>query len=132
VTPVTDDVPEETEPEETEPEETEPEETEPEETEPEETEPEARRYPSTIGGAFYIGVLVVCAVAIGLVASGSWRLGIKVLAGALVAAGGLRLLLPARDAGMLAVRHRAIDVTLLAGLGGLLWFLAVSIPDQPG
>ena len=32
---------------------------------------------------------------------------------------------------MLAVRHRAIDVTLLAVLGGLLYFLAVSIPDQP-
>jgi hypothetical protein len=32
---------------------------------------------------------------------------------------------------MLAVRHRLIDVTLLAAMGGLLWFLAVSIPDQP-
>jgi hypothetical protein len=94
-------------------------------------EDDQRRYPSTIGGALYIGVLVVCLVGIGLVSTGEWRLGVKVLAGALVGAGGLRLVLPRRDAGMLAVRHRAIDVTLLTALGGLLYFLAVSIPDQP-
>jgi hypothetical protein len=46
-------------------------------------------------------------------------------------AAGLRLVLPARDAGMLAVRHRAIDVTVLALLGGLIYFLASSIPNQP-
>jgi hypothetical protein len=55
-----------------------------------------------------------------------------VLAVGLMVAAGLRLVLPARDAGMLAVRHRAIDVTVLAALGGLIWFLAGDIPDQPG
>ena len=59
-------------------------------------------------------------------------LGVRVLAIGLMVAAGLRLVLPKRDAGMLAVRHRAIDVTLLAALGGLLYFLAVTIPDQPG
>jgi hypothetical protein len=92
---------------------------------------EPRRYPSTIGGAFYLAVLAVCLVGIGLVTSGDWRLGVKVMAGALGAAAALRLVLPSRDAGMLAVRHRAIDVLLLAAMGGALWFLAVSIPDQP-
>ena len=92
---------------------------------------EPRRYPSTIGGVFYILVLLVCVAGIGLVATGRWRLGVKVLAGALVGASALRLVLPARDAGMLAVRHRAIDVLLLAAMGGALYFLAVSIPDQP-
>ena len=92
---------------------------------------EPRRYPSTIGGALYLAVLIVCLVGIGLVSTGEWRTGVKVLAGALVGAAALRLVLPERDAGMLAVRHRAIDVTLLAGVGGLLYFLAVSIPDQP-
>jgi hypothetical protein len=88
-----------------------------------------RRYPSTMGGAFYLGVLAVCGVGIAVVASGDWRLGLRVLAVGLMAAAGLRLVLPARDAGMLAVRHRAIDVTVLAAMGGLIWFLTSSLPD---
>ena len=92
---------------------------------------EERRYPSTIGGAFYLAVLGVCGAGIAVVASGDWRLGVRVLAVGLMVAAGLRLVLPARDAGMLAVRHRAIDVTVLALLGGLIYFLASSIPDQP-
>ncbi|MBJ7357329.1 DUF3017 domain-containing protein [Nocardioides sp.] len=93
---------------------------------------EERRYPSTIGGAFYLVILAVCGAGIAIVASGDWRLGVRVLAVALMVAAGLRLVLPSRDAGMLAVRHRAIDVTVLAALGGLIYFLASSIPEQPG
>jgi len=105
---------------------------EPDPPEPEE-EPreEERRYPSTIGGAFYLAILGVCGAAIAVVAGGDWRLGVRVLAVALMAAAGLRLVLPARDAGMLAVRNRAIDVSVLALMGGLIYFLASSIPDQP-
>jgi hypothetical protein len=103
----------------------------PEEEVPEPGEPEPRRYPSTVGGALYILVLVVCIGGIVLATTGDWRFGVKVVAGALGGAAVARLLLPTRDAGMLAVRHKAIDVTLLAALGGLLYFLAVSIPDQP-
>lgn len=94
-------------------------------------EPEPRRYPSTVGGLIYILVLLVCIGGIALVSTGRWRLGVKVIAGALGGAAGARLLLPTREAGMLAVRHKAIDVPLLVALGGLLYFLAVSIPDQP-
>ncbi|WP_372735117.1 DUF3017 domain-containing protein [Nocardioides sp.] len=93
---------------------------------------EERRYPSTIGGAFYLTILIGCGVGIAIVAGGDWRLGVRVLAVGLVAAAGLRLVLPARDAGMLAVRHRAIDVAVLAAMGGLIYFLATSIPNQPG
>ena len=92
---------------------------------------EERRYPSTIGGAFYIVILGVCGAGIAVVAGGDWRLGVRILAVGLIVAAGLRLVLPARDAGMLAVRHRVIDVTVLALLGGLIYFLASSIPDQP-
>ena len=99
--------------------------------EPVEDEDEERRYPSTIGGAFYIAILVVCGAGIGVVAGGDWRLGVRILAAGLMVAAGLRLVLPARDAGMLAVRNRAIDVTVLAALGGLIWYLAGDIPDQP-
>ena len=43
----------------------------------------------------------------------------------------VRLVLRARDAGMLDVRHKVLDAALLIALGGLLIFLAGSIPDQP-
>ena len=105
---------------------------EPDPAEPEE-EPgkEERRYPSTIGGAFYLAILGVCGAGLAVVAGGDWRLGVRILAIGLMAAAGVRLVLPAKDAGMLAVRNRAIDVTVLAAMGGLIYFLALSIPDQP-
>ncbi|ANH36721.1 hypothetical protein I601_0268 [Nocardioides dokdonensis FR1436] len=95
-------------------------------------EEEGRRYPSTIGGLLYLCVLATGALGITLAALGDWRLGVTVLAGALMAGAGLRLVLPARDAGMLAVRHRFLDVALLGGVGGLMLFLARTIPNQPG
>jgi Protein of unknown function (DUF3017) len=64
--------------------------------------------------------------------SGDWRLGIRCLAGGLCFAALLRLVLPARDAGMLAVRHRLFDAVLLGGVGAALFFLAATIPNQPG
>ena len=36
-----------------------------------------------------------------------------------------------REAGMLAVRRRLIDVGLLTAVGVALWFLSTSIPNQP-
>jgi len=98
---------------------------------PEEWPPE-RRYPSTIGGAFYICVLALTLAGLAVVTSGEWRVGIRMVGGALIAASVVRLLLSPRDAGMLAVPHKALDMALLAGLGAALIFLATSIPDQPG
>ena len=94
---------------------------------------EPRRYPSTIGGAFYILVLLATAAGVAVVhRAHDWRLGVRVVAGALLAAAALRLVLRQRDAGMLAVRHRLTDVFLLSAVGVLLFFLAGDIPDQPG
>jgi hypothetical protein len=95
-------------------------------------EEEERRYPSTIGGAFYLLVLAAGAVGIAIVWTGDWRLGIRCLAGALCFAGFLRLVLPARDAGMLAVRNRFFDALLLGGVGAAIFFLVTTIPNQPG
>jgi hypothetical protein len=92
---------------------------------------EERRYPSTIGGLFYLAVLAAGAAGIAIVWSGDWRLGIRCLAAGLCAAALLRLVLPARDAGMLAVRSRLFDVVLLGALGAALFFLAQTIPNQP-
>jgi DUF3017 family protein len=97
-----------------------------------EHEPEERRYPSTIGGLFYLLVLAISGVGVAIVWSGDWRFGIRLLAGGLCFAALLRLVLPARDAGMLAVRNRFFDAIVLGGVGAAIFFLATTIPDQPG
>ena len=92
---------------------------------------EPRRYPSTIGGAFYICILIAAGVALVIGTQDDWRLGIQILGGSLLVAALLRLILASRDAGMLAVRHRVLDVCLLSGAGIALIALATSIPNQP-
>jgi hypothetical protein len=94
-------------------------------------EVEGRRYPSTIGGMFYLVVLAGTGVGIGIVWSGNWRLGTEWMAGSLIFAALLRLVLPNKDAGMLAVRNRIFDCLLLSAVGVILIFLAVTIPNQP-
>jgi hypothetical protein len=76
---------------------------------------------------------VLLGVGIGLVVVGltEWRLGLRIIAGALGTAALLRLSLPEKDAGMLAVRHRVLDVGILVGVAVALVFLAGSIPEQP-
>nr|WP_242680199.1 DUF3017 domain-containing protein [Nocardioides sp. IC4_145] len=76
-------------------------------------------------------VLAATTVGIGVVAAGEWRLGIRVVAGAILAAALVRLVLRQRDAGMLAVRHRLVDVLVLVLVGSALFFLSATIPDQP-
>ena len=97
----------------------------------ESAEPAGRRYPSTIGGACYLVVLAASTVGLWITARGDWRLGVRWIAASMVVAAVLRLLLAAREAGMLAVRRRAVDVTLLAVVGVALFVLSVTIPNQP-
>ena len=103
----------------------------PDDVPPESAEPEGRRYPSTLGGLCYLVVLVVSGVGLALVSQGHWRPGVKWISGALVAAALVRLVIPAHQAGMLAVRRRSVDVVILASVGIALWFLSSSIPNQP-
>lgn len=98
---------------------------------PEPVEPVDRRYPSTIGGAVYLLVLAVTGVGVVVAYTDDWRLGVRIAGGALAAAAALRLVLRQRDAGMLAVRHRLVDVVLLAAVGAALVFLAEDIPGPP-
>jgi hypothetical protein len=72
---------------------------------------------------------VLVAVGIGLleVAVDHWRRGLVVIGVTLVAAGALRLFLPVRRVGVLAVRSRPVDVVLLAGTGLVLAIVALSI-----
>lgn len=75
------------------------------------------------------GVLAVVAAGLGLGATGAWRAGATVVGAGVVLAGLLRLTLPVRTAGLLAVRSRRLDVVLLLGLGAALLVLAGSVPQ---
>ena len=94
-------------------------------------EEEPRRHPSTIGGALYLGVLAATATGLAVVWLDDWRTGVRILAGALAAAALSRLVLPQRDAGMLAVRNRFLGVAIIGVVAVALFVLAASIPDQP-
>lgn len=89
-----------------------------------------RRYPSTFGGLIYLVVVVTALVGLGIVAFGPWRRGIALIGFALVFAAGMRLVTKEGEAGMLRVRSRWFDVTVLAGVGASLVALATNIPDQ--
>ena len=95
-------------------------------------EPEVgRRYPSTLGGGLYLLSLLGVAVGLVIAVLGDWRVGVRWFGGALLFAALCRLVVPTKEAGMLAVRNRFLDAALLVGAGALLIFLAGSIPNQP-
>ncbi len=75
-----------------------------------------------------LAVLVAVAVGLGMVALEHWRRGLLVLGLALVGAGVLRLVLPVRTVGFLAVRSRPVDVVLMAGTGIAVTVLSVVVP----
>jgi hypothetical protein len=73
-------------------------------------------------------VLLVVAVGLLTVAAGNWRRGLLVMGLALVAAGVLRMVVPVRRLGFLAVRGTTTDVLLTTGGGLALALVAVAIP----
>ncbi|MGY1834097.1 DUF3017 domain-containing protein [Blastococcus sp. SYSU DS0510] len=75
-----------------------------------------------------LAVLVVVGFGLLLVTFEHWRRGLVVIGLAMVGAALLRLLLPVRRVGFLAVRSRAVDVVLLAGAGITLTAVALAIP----
>lgn len=90
-----------------------------------------RWFPETVGGVVYLVMLVAAVSAVLVVVLADWRTGVRIFAGVHVVAALFRLTLPERTAGMLAVRHRAIDVFVHLLVAGVMLFLAGSIPDQP-
>jgi hypothetical protein len=75
-------------------------------------------------------VLALSATGIGYAAAvpRHWLRGVLVLAGAMMIAGLLRLLLPARQAGLLAVRSRPFDVLCYCGVGVAIVVLGLALP----
>ena len=76
-------------------------------------------------------VLVLAVVAGGLVlaATVDWQVGALVLGLGLLLGAGLRLALPARQAGWLVVRTRGIDAAVLLALGFAVVALSQTIPE---
>jgi hypothetical protein len=75
--------------------------------------------------------IAVAAAALVLIAVfDRWRLGSAVLGLAFCLAAALRLTLPARQAGLLVVRSRAVDAAVLLTLGFGLVALANTIPTS--
>ena len=77
--------------------------------------------------------LSVAVAAVGLVlvaALDRWRLGSGVIGLAFCLAAALRLTLPARQAGLLVVRSKAVDAAVLLTLGFGLVTLANTIPTS--
>jgi Protein of unknown function (DUF3017) len=75
-----------------------------------------------------LAVLAAVAVGLLLVTVEHWRTGLVVMGVALVGAALLRLFLPERRVGFLAVRSRPVDVVLLAAAGLTLTIVSVAIP----
>lgn len=73
-------------------------------------------------------VLVFFLIGVGLVAARHWRRGSVMIGGAWLLAGLLRLVLPERIAGLLAVRERWFDVALAAGAGTTIMVLGMIVP----
>jgi hypothetical protein len=76
-----------------------------------------------------LAVLVTVGVGLLVVTIGHWRRGLVVIGLTLVVAAVLRLLLPERTVGFLAVRSRPVDVVLMAGCGITLTVIALTIPS---
>lgn len=73
-------------------------------------------------------VLGVGAVGLVIVAQGFWRRGLLVIAASLLLAALLRLALPTRRAGLLAVRSKVVDVLTLGVFGSAMLLLAAVVP----
>ena len=73
-----------------------------------------------------LAAIVVVGAGLVLVTFGHWREGLVVIGLAMIGAALLRLLLPLRRVGLLAVRSRSVDVLLLAGTGLALTVLTLT------
>jgi hypothetical protein len=89
---------------------------------------------ATRTGRWWPVVVVAAGVLIGLVISvlgrDSWRLGGLVIGCALLVGAVIRVVLPRREAGLLAVRSRAFDILAMTIGGVAIIALAIAIPGR--
>lgn len=75
-------------------------------------------------------LLTAVGIGAGLAAFGHWRRAALMVAGALLLGAVLRLVLPRETAGLLTVRRRWIDVTVLAVLGVAIAVVTLVVPPS--
>ena len=97
--------------------------------------PAPDKRPRTLHELPLITVLALCGVGLLIInyraSTGyPWRRGLLVVAAAPLLGALFRLVLPPRQAGMLVVRSRGIDVALLAGLGLAVLVLTLVVPTS--
>ncbi|KRF18887.1 hypothetical protein ASG90_03065 [Nocardioides sp. Soil797] len=137
--------PDQSDPDQSDPDQSDPDQSDPDQSDPDQSTPERVdqgdpaglrsvteiRKPSTLGGIIYLAVLAGALVGVVVAATGAWRSGVSWIALAVLAAAGARLALSDDDAGMLQVRRKAFDATILVAMGVTLLVLVASIPEQP-
>jgi len=76
-----------------------------------------------------LAVLAGVAVGLVVVTFDHWTRGVVIVGLALIGGAVLRLILPVRRVGFLAVRSRPVDVVLMAGMGLALTVIVLMIPS---
>ena len=74
-----------------------------------------------------IGVLA--GLMVSLLGESTWRLGCLLIGASLGIGAVERIALPSRDAGLLQVRSKAFDVTVLAVIAAAIIALAIAVPE---
>lgn len=80
------------------------------------------------GRMLFAGILGGVCLGLLLVSQDYWRRGLLTVGGVLLVAAVLRLCLPGRKVGMLAVRGRLFDTVTLVVLGGAVIVLTLEVP----
>jgi hypothetical protein len=76
-------------------------------------------------------VLLIVAVAALRISQYHWRQGAALIGGALLVAGMLRAVLPEENAGLLAIRGKAVDFLSYLGLATMILFVTLTITGGP-
>lgn len=79
----------------------------------------------------FAAVLAVVVLGLVRIVQYHWREGTTIIAGALLLAAGLRMLLPPQRSGLLAIRSRGVDVLLYGGFGLMVLYVALTIVGGP-
>ena len=73
---------------------------------------------------------VLAGLGLAVLGPATWRAGCLVIGGALGLGAVLRIALPSREAGLLQVRSKPFDITLLLLLAAAVVVLAISVPTR--